>query len=205
MQHYEDIHPDNVYKCKDCDKSFENPQTWRCHTCKVGNFCCEHCGMVYPHATHLKKHLETHGDIQFTCALCFKGFSREANYRRHMQRHSSEKKFDCQLCDSKFKEKRELVKHRQLVHSNHRPFQCSSCSRSFAFRYMLKRHEQAHTGIRTHKCTYDGCGLSLSSANALKHHMFTHTGAKPYECDYCQAAFRLKVNLNRHLKDTHDL
>lgn len=201
MNHYQDSHTDEAYTCEMCDKSFTAVQTWRAHNCLMneGHFCCDVCGKIFKHRTILRTHQKSHSVERYSCEFCQKQFVLMSQYKTHLKRHSNEKKFQCEHCLKGFKEKREMIRHLHLVHTKKRPFQCDQCPRAFAFRYMLNRHLQVHTGIRPYSCSL--CFQNLSSHNALKHHMFTHTGAKPYACDRCPAAFRVKVNLNKHLKE----
>lgn len=201
MNHYQTNHPNELYMCAFCKKSFESAQTWRAHNCEhnKGHFVCEVCGKVFSHRSLMKSHMRIHSTDRHTCEFCAKKFVHKIHYQTHLKRHSEERNFACENCPKSFKERRELARHIQIVHTANRPFQCDECNRSFALKYMLTRHRQTHTGFRPHQCTV--CGQKLSSLNALKHHMFTHTGAKPYTCQFCPAAYRIKANLKKHLKE----
>lgn len=201
MVHYQSEHPGEQYTCESCGRCFTAAQTWRAHNCDQnrGSFCCDICKKVFTHRNLLRAHEKTHNESQYTCEICNKEFVQKYKYTTHLKRHSEIREFQCDQCQTGFKERRELVRHIRIVHTDQKSFQCDRCPRSFALRYMLTRHMQSHTGARPHKCTV--CGQNLSSNNALKHHMFTHTGEKPYTCHYCPAEFRIKVNLTRHLKE----
>lgn len=47
------------------------------------------------------------------------------------------------------------------------------------------------------------CGSSFRRMVHMKQHRMLHTGEKPFQCRYCGQDFRLKQELQRHMKTKH--
>ena len=83
------------YECKDCDKTYANPESLR---------------------RHLKKnHLERETLDEYSCFQCKKKFQFKEDLTCHMRIH--QKKVDCNICDAKFTRSDNLLKHIRKMHN----------------------------------------------------------------------------------------
>lgn len=75
---------------------------------------------------------------------CGKYFSRNYNYKSHMETHKEEreKPFVCKEpnCSKKFVRKTDLQRHHKSVHDKERSHECDFCSRMFARKDTLRRY-----------------------------------------------------------------
>ena len=52
------------------------------------------------------------------------------------------KPYKCDLCNSEYKRKDDLEKHKMIIHEGKKPFQCHICSAKFVHKTTLKNHIQ---------------------------------------------------------------
>lgn len=53
--------------------------------------------------------------------------------------------FQCELCQSCYTQKGDMVRHMRYVHEGLRPYQCTYCGNSFGRRSILNKHLKIHT------------------------------------------------------------
>ena len=81
----------------------------------------------------------------------------------------------CEICDSNFTYKEDLLNHMEAGHDRTEPFFCVLCQKNFTEKYSLLAH--------------------ISSV---------HEGQK-YECETCKTKFSKETNLMKHMKKVHKI
>lgn len=172
----------------------------------------EPCNKVYANTVDLSEHVvDTHVGSrkpQYTCLWenCdrhTKPFSQRQKIIRHLQTHTKNKPFKCDICGNSFAEESVLKQHLR-IHSGEKPFECKICGKRFAASTALSVHLRVHTGDKPLKCKWPGCNKRFSESSNLAKHMKTHMAEKPYACTVpgCTKKFGRNDQLQRHLK-TH--
>ena len=116
------------------------------------------------------------------------------------------RKFECGLCDSKFKQKGSLKQHMQNVHDVGVVWkECGLCDSKFKQTGNLKRHMAiAHdVGVVFHHCSL--CDSKFKYKEVLQRHMlYVHdVGVVFHHCSLCDSKFKLKGNLKAHMAQVH--
>jgi uncharacterized Zn-finger protein len=125
----------------------------------------------------------------FICTTCGKGFKTNDDLKFHKITHSEDKPFSCDLCDSKFKRKGALTKHKRLYHTEKEFFDCEECGLTFEGTKKFEKHlDEAHSGEARKKkfakpivCFL--CDTDFLTAGDLNTH--GHKNHSPLVCPYC--------------------
>ncbi|CAK7211208.1 zinc-finger protein [Sporothrix bragantina] len=190
----------------------QGPQVYECLWCDtVGG---QQCGQIYDSAGELHKHVlaaHTHQlkrDVggTYSCGWlgCNRrdceekgGFAQKSKIDRHMQVHTGNKPFTCDICHQSFSANQALLQHK-LIHEDSKPLSCDICGKTFRQHSALTMHIRTHTKVRPLKCPY--CNKEFSESSNLSKHKRIHTGDGQYECKFpgCNRTFHRKDQLRRH-------
>lgn len=95
------------------------------------------------YARHLKYHRNREKNI---CPICGFGLPTAYTLKRHVNAHTKEIEYPCDMCSKVFYQQWNLKLHKNTVHFGQKRFNCTMCDRSFARAYTLRDHTYTHTG-----------------------------------------------------------
>ncbi|XP_073540361.1 uncharacterized protein [Phyllobates terribilis] len=180
-------------ECRTCLTQNSTP----CSHIKIHEgFSCSLCGKTFSRNANLIQHQRIHNSERpFLCPECGKYFGRKSDLFQHQRIHTGEKPFSCEECGKCFTQKSSLIQH-QRFHTGERPFSCSECGKCFITKSDLVKHWKIHTGERPFSCSE--CRKRFICKSALVEHQRIHTGEKPFSCLECGRCFTQKSSLVEH-------
>lgn len=115
----------NRLKCDQCGKTFISKQYLSKHIQiihnKISKYSCVDCDKRFVGPKKLQNHINfVHNKLPkpriFDCSVCHKKFSSKQVLKNHMNCHTGNRPYACELCDATFTQSGTLYKHKQLVH-----------------------------------------------------------------------------------------
>ncbi|VEL36675.1 unnamed protein product [Protopolystoma xenopodis] len=181
LRHSRDVHNDPapaIFECAHCHQRFSDRREWR---------------------THLDKHTEgyTHA-----CPECGRSFRLRQSLVHHINTHhgDDEMPIDCEFCGITFPKRSSLRFHIQRTHSREMAHECSMCQRRFRLETDLRRHmKETHSGAV--KCEI--CNKICNNLRCYSQHRQKHFRTRIYQCTDCQATFKSKLAMKRHIRVQH--
>ncbi|KAM6909685.1 zinc finger protein 1035 [Xenentodon cancila] len=196
------------YRCGVCSERFRDPEELSEHGCmeaKERLYSCTDCNKHFLHASHLKKHRNTHlpscSNREYPCNQCKSSFSSSQNFLNHLKSHVDAAEgikqeeetsdiFICPVCHQCFATATELIYH----------FPTHPDSTSERGKMKLhpsesecKEREQDHvTSAAVYECTE--CSVKFLGRDALCHH----------QCSHKQQAVNESKSFNPSAKNTTD-
>ena len=206
---------------------------------KTRRFKCgyEDCGKTYTTKHDLRRHFLSHiGDSQFRCysgdcAGTIRYCDKQALARHIHLKHTTERPFECDICNKRFTYLHNLTTHRRKVHSvkdeqkqpqnsdstdkwiiysgdKTRLFKCGyeGCGKIYTTKQALRRHLISHIGDSQFRCCYEDCAGALRyyDSQALAWHIRRkHSIEKPFKCNICNKRFMRPDYLKRHKNEFH--
>lgn len=136
-------------------------------------------------------------DYWKVCEICGK---HTRNLLSHLDVHSKEKTYSCDICQKKFKFKSGLIIHK-AIHNPIPKKTCEVCGKNFYIMAQYRRHYAYHANERKFEC--ETCGKRFNSLDILRVHNRSHTDERPFTCSECGKSFRTAGCVGRHKRIVH--
>lgn len=109
------------------------------------DFVCDFCGKSFTRKTNLEFHCRIHtGERAFQCDLCPKAFTHVSGLVCHKRTHTGERPYKCPFCEKCFAHSTDLRRHRRSHGREEKRFECDLCNRKFFERKFLVNHMKTH-------------------------------------------------------------
>ncbi|XP_030752787.1 zinc finger protein 454-like isoform X10 [Sitophilus oryzae] len=164
------------------------------------SFKCDICKKTFTTKKALKKHLMRHTDERkIPCKICGKLFRFNYELTAHMRSHEGPT-LQCDMCPKMFSHKSHLNAHRKRHLGEFEAF-CDLCNKGFISHSLYASHKKAIHDNAGHIC--EVCGLKLCSNSSLKEHRTIHDPShgkiRSYICNICGKSYITQRNLKSHL------
>lgn len=166
------------YRCGICRERFRDPEELSEHGCMKAverHYPCKDCNKHFLHASHLKKHRNTHHPSwpqrEYACSQCNKSYSSSEHFTAHLKNHveaadentsgTPSNTFMCPVCYQCFTGASELISH----FSKH-PDVMSKTEKIRLHPSESKQHNLTPTD--KYECTV--CSKSFEGGDSFRHH-----------------------------------
>lgn len=146
-------------------------------------FCC-YCHKMFDFKNYIVHARQKHSSRQlkqlklpkldaFNCNFCTRQFKAKSEWKLHEKlQHTGEKRFICDICDSRFILKAGLSIH-MTKHSGRKPFKCKHCEKTFRLSSDCSRHMAIHS-VRERKYACPVCARTFCLLKSYRYHVETH-------------------------------
>lgn len=210
--------PPSPLACSLCPKIFLTYQGLARHT-RIG-----HRERPTPRAAFIANYI-SRKKVKVVCRICGSSFMRRNTFNQHMRRvHTNQgwisgqgfllrdcgevmDTVECDMCQLKFADKKELTKHLQTKHAGEKVFPCSECSKKFKLKASVRKHRAAcHRGLKF-QCRGVvggslGCGKWFRWKVSLRRHLAKKVCEKPNEREFSSLGSRQKARRAGRMADS---
>ena len=177
QKHMLDNHSGIKYMCAQCPNVFKSHEARHTHEKRHHSekiIPCDQCDKMLPTQAALRSHIsKVHiKKKDRICPHCGEGFYDTYTFQSHVNRHTNNRQFACELCGKAFLTKSHLRTHSK---THTLPYKCDTCQRCFGSLTLLNRHVgKDHVGVHF-ECRF-GCGWQASELSSRTRH----------ETNYCK-------------------
>ena len=127
----------NLYKCKNCSKTFKSKKGQLYHTAR----CTLPTSVVNTgkRRSVLKTHIRTNENKPHECKECGKQFDRKQILVIHERVHSGDRPYECDICGKRFPIAGNLARHK-VIHTGQKPFVCYICGKGCTQKSNMEAH-----------------------------------------------------------------
>ncbi|AFM97966.1 hypothetical protein EHEL_030690 [Encephalitozoon hellem ATCC 50504] len=142
--------------------------------------------------------------MAFQCHFegCEKSFSRKSKLNDHLNTHTNNRPYRCDMCEKSYMKNSHLSVHKKV----HFPpeFECPRCRHMFRTKDKLSKHQKTCLEYRCSTCGKKYKKRSWFDAHVKSHHVKTFNARKTrHVCEYCKFEFSKKGNLQTHIRSVH--
>ena len=161
-----------------------------------GNVCNEE-----PDTPENEENIEEEAEPQTNTDLSRNARHMDLRDNNSQIQRTSDGKFNCEQCGSKFTAKQNLMLHIKSKHEGVK-YACKQCDHQFSAKSSLYAHiKLRHEGVKF-ACTQ--CDYQATQQSSLTTHIKSkHEGVK-YACNQCDYQATQQSNLTTHIKSKHD-
>ncbi|XP_030750557.1 zinc finger protein 175-like [Sitophilus oryzae] len=192
--------------CRLCQRKFPEEE-FRAHWEKHKNQICEHCGHKFVKKSDLDVHKQSVHSTErnFECQICNKRFKTKQLLNRHGVVHTNPRSHVCHQCGDRFNDRSTLNTHIQLKHIRSRDFVCSICGLAFPMKPTLEKHILRHNKERPPTFFCSLCNAGFKDKSSLKrHHLMKHTdNYERPQCHFCEKRYSSNAKLRFHIERHH--
>ena len=190
---------ENLYKCDQCEKTYNNSHTLQNHmnfSHKEKKLRCEKCSKMFSFKYYLKRHLKG-------CNEKEKNKLKDVAYKKVCNTEGKQE-FKCLECNKMLATVQSIHSHISYVHKvKERNHICSKCEKQFLFPYFLKRHLAKCDGIvrtkKTDVMNVEQDKIINNKANEKDIKYFTNENLdKKYQCNICDKIFKCYSTFHQH-------
>nr|CAD7411587.1 unnamed protein product [Timema poppensis] len=124
-------------------------------------------------------------------------YTTKEGVRKHMVRHSGERKFVCDLCGKRFMHPFDLSKHKKSSIHNGKCFK-----RRDDVKHHITRVHPKTMGLQRANLHCSLCDKVYTTKEGLIKHMVRHSGERKFVCDLCGKRFMHPFDLSKHKKSS---
>lgn len=170
-------------------------------------YYCRDCNLSCINIEEFEHHnLELHGQKKIiTCTLCTATFRRQDHLKRHIQSlHYNQKYCTCPVCGRDLKRQDILLKHIQRKHAtNDEVFHCRECAFECTSHSELEKHECTHMLTERHACQH--CQATFKRRDHMLRHVKSQHLNQSILCPVCNQTYKRKDHVVRHVREKHKM
>lgn len=201
--------PNQLWECQICQKSIKGRVSEvKKHYVKVHQaqpiYPCHACEYTSRTEKMYQAHRMSHL-VEYPCQHCGKIFTQHSRLVYHMNSHTNQRKFECELCNKKFNTAQYVTTHKRKVHGDQEKllkYTCELCGMRFKYKNHLQYHQKRHPTDENplpYSCKY--CSQRfMSRAEQLAHSNTIHAGEGDYVCHLCGKKMKTILSLENHVK-----
>ena len=116
-----------------------------------------------------------------------------SNVQKVDERSDNDNCYSCDMCDTSFSVKTNMLTHKK---TNHSIYQCEMCDECFSKKSALTKHfNSCHL-----QCPHSLSNLNLKNRFTLNRHINSKPKQIVYPCDECKSTFTREDTLQRHIE-----